>query len=236
MKVLRTSKCNSLGHPEFRITFNPSLVPAGDDADLLIKWLEETVASGTQFQPGQTCQFGWIETEIRSHESGDYTLWEPDMQSMPASWVEGVSTTLSQLRFQKDVVESVLDPDELSFPSWRQSAIYCSRLGQAEKINLERFQPEGNASGWYFGCQEADHDHNSVPELKCASLYEIVVRTHSRIALYLALPPGVLVVETERVPEIYRDGRELKFKQGSMLAQQYRSIHENPLSQFPKSP
>ena len=97
------------------------------------------------------------------------------MQSMPIVWEQTVSRTLRDLRLQKDVVESVLSPDDLSFPSLLQSGLICTRLGTTTGLIMERVEGSGNDSGWFCGCYDADHDHNDAAELKCVSLYEAAV-------------------------------------------------------------
>jgi hypothetical protein len=221
MKLLRTTRCSRNGHPEFRIVFDPAIVVIEDDAHWLLGWLEDSIAQGARYQTGQTCQVGWAVTEVRLHISGDLTLWEPDMRSMPFVWSEGVSHTLAHLRVQKDVVESVLDTDELSFPSMRQSAIICSQLGQEGDLVMERAEPNGADSGWFCGCGHDGHNHNDVAELRRVSLFESAVRHSPQIIPYLALPSGVLVVVDGGLPVIFRDGEPLEFRKGSYLASRY---------------
>ncbi len=220
MKVLRTTTCGRYGHPEFRIAYDPAVVVVADDAEWFLNWLEESVGEGARYKPGQTCQLGWVVTEVRQHESGDLTLWEPDMRSLPVEWSEGVSYTLAHLRVQKDVVESVLEAGDLSFPSMRQSAIICTRLGRNEGAVLERSEPGVADSGWFCGCREEDHDHNEVAELRRVSLYEAAVRV-PQVVPYLALPPGVLVGVSRGTPAVFRDGELLEFRPGSYLAVRY---------------
>jgi hypothetical protein len=175
MAVLHTTSCRRHRHPEFRITYDPALVPVEDDLRWFVNWLEEAVAGGERFADGQTCQIGWVVTEIRATEDGSLALWEPDMSQIPIARVESVSHTLAHLRLQKDVCESVLSPAELSFPSMLQSAIICTRLGQTEVVVMERSAPSGSDAGWFCGCSGEDHDHNSLDELRMVSLYEAAV-------------------------------------------------------------
>jgi hypothetical protein len=221
MKVLRTTTCVRQGHPEFRIAYDPAVAVVADDADWLLGWLEESVAAGTRYKVGQTCQVGWLVTEVRQHESGDLALWEPDMRSLPVEWAEGVSHTLAHLRLHKDVVESVLDTENLSFPSMRQSAIICTRPGQQVGVVMDRTEPVGMDSGWFCGCREDGHDHNDVAQLRRVSLYEAAARNAPQILPYMALPPGVMVSVSESVPVVFRDGEPLDFRPGSYLAVRY---------------
>ena len=80
---LRSTTCHRHGHAEFSITFNPAIVPVNDDAMWVIDWLEQSVAQGERFDPGQTCQVGWLVNEIRLGENDCLSLWEPDMRQFP---------------------------------------------------------------------------------------------------------------------------------------------------------
>jgi len=222
MAVHQTTSCRRHRHPEFRITYDPALVPVEDDVRWFVGWLEEAVAGGELFADGQTCQVGWIVTEVRAGPDGCLALWEPDMRQMPVARVESVSYTLAHLRRQKDVCESVLAARELSFPSMLQSAIICTRLGKTEGVVMERSEPSGSDSGWFCGCRGDKHDHNSISELRMVSLYEAAVRYAPQIVPYLALPEGVLIGADDAAPTIFRHGQPLAFKPGSYLAMRYR--------------
>lgn len=218
MAILRTSTCHAHKHPEFHINYDPALVPVQDDVRWFAGWLEQSVAQGKQFAPGQTCQIGWMVTEVRQGNDGLLSFWEPDMQAMPVAWVESVSNTLAHLRQQKDVVESVLSADSLTCPSMLQSALICTRLGRQDGFVMERTDSSGTDSGWYFGCADENHEHNEVTELRCVSVYEAAVRYAPQIVPYLALPTGLIILVSEGVPSIFQDGELLKFKPGSFLA------------------
>lgn len=222
MIVRRTTRCRQHGHAEFRITYDPALVPVEEDIRWFLGWLEQAVAGGERFTDGQTCQVGWAITQVRAVEDGSLSVWEPDMKAMPIAWVDSVSHTLCQLRAQKDVCESVLGADELCFPSMRQSAVICTRLGQTEVIVMERTAADGADSGWYFGCGEG-HDHNDVSQLRRVSLYEAGVRYAPQIIPFLALPEGVLLECGGNALSIFRQGQLLQFKSRSYLDLRYGS-------------
>lgn len=48
MAVLRTTNCVRYQHPEFRLTYDPAIVPVEDDVKWFIGWLEQSVAQGTR--------------------------------------------------------------------------------------------------------------------------------------------------------------------------------------------
>lgn len=219
MKEIRTTTCGRHGHPEFLIPYDPAVAVVSADVEWFISWLEESVAEGVRFKPGQSCQVGWSVTEVRQHESGDLTMWEPDMRSLPIEWLEGVSHTLMQLRVQKDVVESVMGAEELSFPSIRQSVIICNRLGRDRDVVIERVEPNGADSGWFCGCRQESHDHNDAHELRRVSLFEAAFRHAPQIVPYMALPPGMLVYLSAGAPALFRSGQPLEIRTGSYLAE-----------------
>jgi hypothetical protein len=220
VQVLRTTTCARHGHPEFRIAYDPAVVVIADDVKWFLGWLEESVGGGARYAAGQTCQIGWAITQVR-HDGDDLSIWEPDMRDLPIAWSESVSYTLAHLRIQKDVVESVLDPDELSFPSMLESAVICDRLGQGEDLVMERVEPAGADSGWFFGCREDGHDHNDAAELQRVSLYEAVIRHAPQIIPYLALPPGILVGVGPGGPTLFHQGEPLHPRPGSYLAKRH---------------
>jgi hypothetical protein len=219
--VGQTTNCGKFGHPEFRLIIDKAKVPVAEDLKWLVNWLEQSVAEGERYAPEQTCQIGWMVTKVGLGEDGLLTLWEPDLRAMPVVWVESVSSTLAHLRLQKDVVESVLAASALTFPSMRQSAIICTRLGNRDHLVLERTQPKAADSGWFFGCRDKDHDHNDATELRCVSLYEAAVSYAPQIIPYLALPPGVLIALENDAPAIFHNGEALDFLKGSFLAARY---------------
>ena len=222
MAILQTTKCGGYQHPEFRISCDANRT-VECDASWLIDWLEQAVAGGERFVDGQTCQIGWMVLQIRSQGDGCLALWEPDMKQFPVVWTETVGCTLAQFRLQKDVCESVLSSSDVLFPSMLQSAIICNRLGQTHGIVMERCAPSGADSGWFFGCRNGNHNHNSVSELHRVSLYEAAVRYARQIIPFLALPEGVLLEVGEESPAIFRNSELLEFKQGSYLAAYYGS-------------
>jgi hypothetical protein len=219
MTILQTTSCQRHGHPEIRITYDPALVPVEDDARWFMSWLEEAVASGEQFTVEQTVQVGWMILLVRALEDGVLSLWEPDMRDMPIAWVESVSRTLAYLRLQKDVCESLLEVEDIAFPSLEQTAIICKRVGQTKGVFMERLVPSSRLdSGWFYGCTCEDHDHNNTDELRCVSLYELGVKVAPHVVQYLALPEGALIQLGQGKLSIFRHGVPLAIRAGSYLA------------------
>lgn len=223
MASVQTTTCRRYGHPEFRVNYDPALVPLEEDVRWLLAGLERSVAAGERFTDGQTFQVGWMVTLIRDSGMGLLSILEPDIRQVPVAWVDSVGQTLAQLRVQKDVCESVFSEEDLSFPSAQEAALICTRLGGSQRIVMERSEPQGADSGWFCGCDGQGHNHNDPRELLTVSLYEAAVRHAPQIVPYLALPPGVLLTQGGGPPAFFRHGRLLVYKPESYLAAAYRT-------------
>lgn len=208
-----TTRCHAYGHPEFILEVARSIL--AEDSDWLIQYLENSVARGEVFRAGETLQTGWMINSFRECSEG-LMVFEPDMIARPIRFVNSVTRTLTHLRLQKDVAESVGLEDCLLFPSIRQSAIACKAWGEVESFSLSRFDPEGADSGWFVGCL-MDHDHDAPENLERVSLYDIG-STHSILVQFLALPPGVsLLLENEDV-SFLKNGEPLPIREGTLLS------------------
>jgi hypothetical protein len=146
----RTTTCARNRHPEFRVCYDPSII-IDPDIGCFLESLEWAVANGERYSGGQTFQIGWMVTMIQENDEGTLSILEPDMKQMPIAWIDSVNHTLVHLRRQKDVCESVLPAQELSFPSTRQSAIICTQLGKDKGFILDRKEPAGRDSVGLLG-------------------------------------------------------------------------------------
>jgi hypothetical protein len=220
--IERTTSCHRFQHPEFRITFDPSVV-IQPDVQGLLQLLQDAVARGERFADGETFQVGWMFTTIRRNEEGTLSILEPDFtRQIPIAWIDSVTHTLRHLRVQKDVCESVLSSEFLSFPSICQSAIICNRLRDGDSFMMSREKPSETDSGWFCGCRD-EHDHQDVDELAVVSLYEAAVRYQQQIIPYVALPAGTLLSAGNGAPSIYLEQTRLQFEPGSYLETMYGS-------------
>ena len=155
-------------------------------------------------------------TRLVAHADGALGLQEPDFLAMPVNWVECVTLTLRHLWLQKEAAASVaLQPD---FPSYRQSAIMCSRLQGSSVIHMDRRDSSGTDSGWFIGCYGDGHDHNDPKELTLASLFEAAVCLDSRFVAYAALPSGCSVVAGHGSPAVLMHDTLLDITPGSFLS------------------
>lgn len=215
MKTLSTKRCHEKGCPEVCIRFDEETVLL-DDAESFIRGLEETVLSGARFRDEQSLQVGWTMARFRMKSQTLLALLAPDMISFPIRYEESVSEMLAQLRLQRDVAVSLgLEPE---FPSMFHAGVTCSWLASAESLSLERWEPEGMASGWAALCESRGHDHENVANLVRESLYAMVLKKRE-IMEYLALPPGSRVLVSGQQPQtIYFEEAEIRPAPGSYLA------------------
>lgn len=215
-----TQRCREYGHSEFSVQCGDTgALPSA--LEWLLSWLESEVASGTRFLPEQTVQMGWSLLEVRQRTDGTLALFEPDFQNMPIRFVDDVSNTLLHLFLQKSAAQSLELFDELTLPSLLESAIICTAFGSTEGFGMSRTDPEGVHSGWFFGCDDPTHDHQTHENLRCISLYEAAVFKDDRIVPFLALPPDTYVGFGHGAPYFSRGGKELGIVIGSYLHAKY---------------
>ena len=214
----RTRECRKHGHPEICFTYDDKVVPE-PDVIWLIDYLEQAVASGRRLSEGQTIKIGWSVNLIAENQWGDLELMEPDWSgTIPIVFAPGMTRTLSDLRQQKDVVESLAVNRPPSFASIRGSAVACVRVLSDRCYVMDRLEATGSDSGWFFGCGRRDHDHNDPLQLRTASLYEIAA-TLPEVVQWCALPAGhsVLIGEDQGF-KVLANGLAVPVRPDSYLA------------------
>ena len=187
------------------------------DIDWLLTFLERQVSEGVRYQPGETVQIGWMFVKVGESE-GKLELTEPDLQRVPIVFVSGVTRTLSILRLQKSVAESLGLVDRMEFPTLPEGAIKCSRFEREDDFVMARSQPRHPNSGWFFGCCDPDHDHNAPQNLWKTSLYQEVCERRL-CAAFLALPVDSAIQVSGKKVEAWFGNEELPILPGSFLAQ-----------------
>jgi len=216
-----TTQCGRHGHPEFTIQFDSPPVPESA-VNWFIRFLEGDVAAGASYKADETLQVGWVICKLLLRSDGTLGVCEPDFKGMPVNWLESVTRTLLHLFIQKSVAESV--DLEFQFPTYLNTGIVCTDFYASTGFLLSRDEPSlknDNDSGWFFGCRNREHDHNSPDSLRLSTLYECAVRKPS-IVQYLALPVRTkLVVPDSNNPAEFAitfDGQIIEPKEGSYLA------------------
>ena len=215
---LSTKSYPALGHREITFNYDETHIP-DVHAKWFLRFLEDEVASGARYLPGQTLQVGWSITLIKEHPDGALGVFEADMKSMPMNFVDSVTNTLIDLRSQKYVLDSLGFEIPEFFPSMRQSGVVCDNLSSSALFSIFRADPQrGHDSGWSICCDDSDHNHNDPQVLSCVSLYEIGCRYPSLIQ-YLALPAGIAIYGAGgNAPAIYLHEEERRPSEGSYLA------------------
>jgi hypothetical protein len=215
-----TQNCCEHRHPEISIEC--------DDASALaptmkwfLGWIENEVARGRRFLPEQSIEVGWSLLEIHQRTDGTLGMFEPDFKSMPAKFVDGVSNTLLHLLIQKSVAESLGLGGEIATPSMRDSAVICTNFGLTKGFIMSRVCAKAGDSGWFFGCDNPEHDHQSPDALRCVSIYEVATCHDNRVIPFLGLPPDTFVGFADGVPFFSRGEAELVIRPGSYLGQKY---------------
>jgi hypothetical protein len=177
------------GQKDFVLEYDQELV-VRPDIDWLVHMLE-AAQGDVRYEPGEYLRVGWVDLIIEEAEGGYLTLLEPDWAgTVPMQYVHSVTKALIHLRRQKDVADSLQLSDRLAFPNVLDSAIACTELGVRPCGLMDREAAEGRDSGWFFGCDDPRHDHESPAELRRESLYRIACTAPGTVQ-FCALPPGI---------------------------------------------
>lgn len=221
----RTTQCSAHGHREFTLQLS-NAPPLPDVHRMLIGFLEDGVAGGATFLPGQIIRIGWA--VLRLTDRADGTLGVEERELLPdVTWIEQVDRALRDTWMQKEVCASVGLLEQLTFPLQDEAVMVAECALEAETVILTRFPLDGlppDVSGWALCCAE-DHDHGErsfVPLLAVAANQPGLVQ-------FFGLPHDTVVVVqfaehadapgAKRIrPTIFRQGDELAVVPGSYVA------------------
>jgi hypothetical protein len=210
----KTKRCRDHGHPEFELE-------VGDVADIfwepLVSYLEESVANGTKFLPGQTVLFGFQILEVKK-DGETLTLYAPKEGRMPIEYVPDIGPACLATVRQRYVADSFDVGDELDFPNPLRPTFICSRAGRADETAFIREEPgEDSETGWFAMCADDDHDHNDPKEIECISAWELACRLPP-FNLFLGMPVGTMIVfGDDGVHAVLREGAPLLIVPGSFV-------------------
>jgi hypothetical protein len=200
-----------------RIQFDSAVVSPAN-----VEWfggvMQRMASDGSRFESGQTMELGWSVVRLEAAHDGVLEIREPDFRSMPTKWLPGVSNSLVHMALHRDIVESVLPVDEMAIPGMRQSCIVCNETGDEPGFFMDRTEPRGQDSGWFFGCLHRGHNHETPANLLKMSLYELVVRRARAALPFLALPTGSMVALDVGRRSVSRYDIGLEPKPGSLLS------------------
>jgi hypothetical protein len=129
--------------------------------DPLVQWilddLQDCIAAGTRFAPGQTIRVGWRTLRVVERADGMLGLQERvDVDR----WEEHVELTLCDLWYQKEVATSLGLTKRLVFPAEDQHAAVAQCVNETiPALLLSREETDDPSScGWRVSCRR-DHDH-----------------------------------------------------------------------------
>ncbi len=205
--IAKTEKCRNFNHPEFQFSYCPDII-LQSDVFWLIKSLEDKVMFGEVFKDRDTMQIGWMINSLNLTRNGVFELYEPDMQSMPISWIKSVNTTLHHIRKKKDTSESLNLNYMIEFANIYSSAIVGKKFDICNSLVMERTPPDQNDSGWFIGSADHDIDFNDPLNLERISLYELGCR-RADIVMYLSLPPNIKIITSGKSIEVTFNGEKI---------------------------
>jgi hypothetical protein len=214
IRFITTTKCCAFQHPEFLLKFDAA-IPKGD-IDVLTTFLEESVENGTLYNEGDLITLGSMLFRVARFDNS-LTLEEPDLQSMPIKWRQGVTRSVQLLRLQKDIAESVSLDDEIDPPSIRCSLLVGSDLMlEDEEFVLDRIKPGDSDSGWFVGRRDTVLNYDVEASLRRIAVYQAIMNW-PRIAGFLGLPAGCQVEICGNRSKISRNGSTIEIKTGSFM-------------------
>jgi hypothetical protein len=204
MSELR-AKLQEYGHPDVIVGVDPRWSKL---ADWLPSYFAAEVRNGVRFAPEQTVQIGWSFLKLAATPDGDLAAFEPDFETMPVHWVEGVSRSVRLLAVQRAVCDHCqVDP---VFPSILQPAFSAEVMPGAHQFTLVRSEAEGNHSGWTF------HGRSDAG-MRLLSLYEAATINRA-IVPFLALPAGSVVERNDKVLSVSMAGRHYSSGSSELLS------------------
>ena len=219
MTELRSTGCGAFGHPEFTFVMRREL-PQPGLAARIVDFFERAVAKGTRFSVGDTVQYGWSTLRVMQRADGTLGVLEPDLRH-ELKWIESVDQAVFEHWKQTEVLESLGLAERADFPRQALQAVVCSRVYDVDAWICGRTEPSAQTdSGWFVGCSDDAHDHQSADALTVAPLVELAVHLPPLTAFF-ALPAGVDVVLEGNGPtrvRVFLDGEERAPREGSYLA------------------
>lgn len=195
----RTSVGARFDHPEFTVRFaEQPLVPGA--AESVLDYVQDAVANGTRFEPGQTIAMGWAMLRVTGRDDATLGLEE---QLEPDRWAEQIDITVRDTWFQTEVAASLGLAGQLAFPAKHQQAAIAQCVTDDAPTTLvlhRRASDTFHSSGWMVSCG-ADHPHGEwIPH----TLFDME-RVMPFAVQFLALPDNVTVVVES--PSVTKSGR-----------------------------
>ncbi len=208
----RTQSCRQYDHREFLLRWDERRTSHAD-VRRLGETLEQEVARGVRFEPGDVVHVGWVPLRVVEAPSRALSLVEPDFCGAPLRYVNSVDAALRHLRAQDELLERVGLAGFAARPSLAHAARVCPHLTSRGMV-LDRSEPDADDSGWMVTCASTDEDH----EVTLTGVYELVCR-FPHLVDFLALPAGSTVACTDVGDAIvWLEGREVAVRDGLTFA------------------
>ncbi|MCA9221599.1 MAG: hypothetical protein KDA71_14810, partial [Planctomycetales bacterium] len=140
---------NAARHPEIVLRLAPDLESLLGPTR---RWLEDAIAGGARFLPGETVQLGWTLCKVNERADGRLSLLAPDMSSMPIEWTDDLSLAVQHLAVQYQAVKSIgVEP---AFPNMRHSVLVGRDFDDTDVVIMHHQGSDGPAdSGWFVGSE-----------------------------------------------------------------------------------
>lgn len=211
--LFKTKNCHQFDHPELCFSCEDSNIPSSD-ITWLLNFLESEVKRGVRFNANETIQIGWMLNQFQHREDGYLHIVEPDFKKMPIFFIDSLRNTLKHLRMQKDIVDSIEDNNEVSYPSILNSIVVAKNYKTADKFFLSREELEGSFSGWFF----IDLEDEEQEKCELVSLYEFSCHRPDLI-MFLGLPAqyGIHKHSGDEFIIVNNGEHEISLKAGSFL-------------------
>lgn len=204
MSELR-AKLQKYGHPDVIVGVDPRWSKL---ADWLPSFFAEEVHNGVRFAAEQTVQIGWSLLKLAASPDGNLSVFEPDFETMPIRWVEGVNQSVRLLAVQRAVCDDCqVDP---VFPSILQPASSTEVMPADDQFTMVRSEAEGNHSGWTF------HGRSDAG-MRLLSLYEAATINRA-IVPFLALPARSVVERDGKALSVSIAGRHYTSGSSDLLS------------------
>jgi hypothetical protein len=219
-----TEGLRARGQREIAVMFPQS---AHNSHDLLIINLLEfienyLISEATQILPGQTMRYGWTTLRFvrdKQNLSGQGTeillieeIEHPFALDEP-SYVPGVAHTMALMQVQEEAMWRNRVGGEFICPHRSQFALICKRviprtISQQRPLMAHRaWEPDVRDSGWFIGCCDNGHDHDSAEELGRVHLIYLV-KQFPALFPYVAMPVGTQLVFERSQAILWRPGEQ----------------------------
>jgi len=206
-------------HPIIVIRISDESIPP-QDVKAVMEGLEYQIRQGEEFKPGESLQLGFILNQFSQLDDGRLILQEPDMKSIPVSFVSTMNYTFKTLRVQKEVVESIGKNTPLDYPSVQQAIAVHKDYAQSKSVMLERIAADDEQSGWWLHRQGG----SKTEDYQLISLFQFAVERPDLVK-FLALPQGSKTHIIENAPiRIFNNNEEIQIRERSFLADFNRKI------------